>query len=158
MTSMQVKKRGCAFSFPNPYSGCHVGTCSAFAGFITCSTTVMMRTGDRLPCCQRAWGSAFSHPLFHSCSVSLRADFTEFLRISVPLYLKEINFSRMDQKSAKWRRRELCHAFEILLLLSGSVCIGIGIQARQALKPLLIHYLQQIMRVDSWTSVKGAGL
>lgn len=100
MTRMQ-KKRGCAFSFPKPYSGSHVGTCSALAGFITCSTAAMMRTGDRLPCCRRAWGSAFSHLLFHSCCVSLRADFTEFLHICVPLYLKKINFSRMNQKSAK---------------------------------------------------------
>jgi len=46
-------------------------------------------------------GVLLSHTRYFTVALSLRADFTEFLLISVPLYLKEINFSRMDQKSAK---------------------------------------------------------
>lgn len=50
------------------------------------------------------------HLWLPSCSVSLRADFTEFLHISVPLYLKKITFYWMSQKCDKktwWREHRI---------------------------------------------------
>lgn len=116
----------CCFP-PKPTGVRNVGVCSVLLQLITCSMVVMIRTELVLSagtaCCQRVLGSTLFHLFPHSCC-SVSELITEFLHISLPLYVKKITFPRMSQKSGKQRRRaQRMFCFWSTTATAGAFCL-----------------------------------